>query len=96
MSDMTPAMIEGLRHQFKTGMNRLLDCDELWNDKLSRAIADEVIDEANGHLDVIVNDREHFGPELVEKHYREMLRDIVAICKVSQFLVKWAKEQRDA
>ena len=93
MSDLDPAMINGSRHQFKAGMNALLECDQLWNDKLSHAILDEAIDQANGHRDVVIEHSEHFGPQLVEQHYRQLLRDVIAIGKVSQLISAWARGQ---
>jgi hypothetical protein len=91
---MAPAMIATQRARFKEGLNALLDCDELWNDKLSRDIAEQANDEANNNLDVAINDREHYGEELVEKHLRQMFRDLLAISMVSEVLVKWAKAER--
>jgi serine/threonine protein phosphatase PrpC len=91
MSDLNEAMIKGSRHEFKAGMNALLECDGLWNDKLSHAILEDAIDQANGHRDVVIERSESFGPQLVEQYYRQLLRDVIAIGKVSQLLSAWAR-----
>jgi len=94
MNDLTEARINGERQQFKVGLNALLNCDELWHGKLSHSIVEAAIDQASGH-ESIVNDKEHFGPELIEKHYRELLRDLLAIGKVSNVIEAWARTEPD-
>jgi hypothetical protein len=85
---LTAEEIEKVRQDLRTQLNELINCDELWHNKLTRGILKLASDQANDYRDLI-KDEDH--PELVERNYVWHLRDLIATGMVHELMLAWAR-----